>query len=54
MGKITSVLDQAYLEKSRDSVRWWNGSAFVAEPVDGRALSRRRSRAAARLYFLKK
>ena len=33
IGKIKSVLDQAYLEKFVEGVRWWNGSAFVAEPT---------------------
>ena len=31
-GKITSVLDSAYLKKFGEDIRYWNGSAFVAAP----------------------
>ncbi len=31
-GKITSVLDAAYLKKFGEDIRYWNGSAFVAAP----------------------
>jgi hypothetical protein len=31
-GKITSVLDEAYKKAILDAVRYWNGSAWTAEP----------------------
>jgi hypothetical protein len=31
-GKLTSVLGEAYNERIREAIRYWNGSAFVAAP----------------------
>ncbi len=32
-GKLTSTLDEAYYEKMRKSLRYWNGEKFVSEPT---------------------
>ena len=32
-GKLTSVLGDAYTRALREGVRWWNGSAWSAEPT---------------------
>jgi hypothetical protein len=32
VGAITSVLNDGYRKDLRDGIRYWNGSAFVAEP----------------------
>ena len=32
LGRISSVLDDAYLAALRDGVRWWNGSVWTSAP----------------------
>ena len=36
-GKITSVLDDAYRQTVMAGIRYWNGSAWVAEPASNAA-----------------